>query len=673
MIYPKLALTGIRGNKQLYIPYLLTCTGMTAVLYIICFLANSPLVEALPGGGPIQTMMVLGVGVMTVFAAVFLFYTNSFLIRRRKKEFGLYNVLGMGKGNIARILVWETLLTAVGTIAAGLAVGVALSKLVELVLVKIMNADASYTFFVSFRALEQTALTLGLIFLLLLFNTLRQVRLSKPIALLRSENTGEKPPKANWFLGLAGAVILAGAYWLAVSIEEPLTALLWFFVAVGMVVLATYLLFICGSVVLCRLLQKNKRYYYQARHFVSVSSMAFRMKRSGAGLASICILATMVLVMLSSSACLYFGTEESLRTRYPRDVMFSMYFDEVSDLSEENMALFHAQVNQLEDAYQVEPEHVLDYRCCILTGQLQDGVLEWDTDAVSDFQWDTYDQVVNVCFIPLEDHNRVMGTAEILEPGEALVYGYRLDYTEPVLTVWGGDTYRIKGVLEEGIQNGFTAADMIPTLYVVLPDFETAMETVMALGENQKQATMGWFYGFDTALGGAVRAELLPELRNWVGETMRQYVEGSFSYSIGDIESDREEFYGTYGGIFFLGILLSVVFLVATVLILYYKQVSEGYEDRARFAIMRKVGMTREDIRSSINSQMLTVFFLPLATAVVHLAFAFPMIRKLLVLFNLTNLQLLLTTCGISILAFAALYTMMYKITSNVYYRIVSQ
>ncbi|MGM9638945.1 MAG: FtsX-like permease family protein, partial [Butyricicoccaceae bacterium] len=290
--YPRLAWDGIRKNRRLYTPYLLACTGVVMMHYIIGFLAASPIVAGLPGGSTIAVMLRMGGGVMAFFAALFLFYSNAFLIRRRKKEFGLYNILGMGKVQIAHILFWETLLTAALALGLGLPAGVGLSKLFELLMLRMMNGGVSYVFSISVQGMRQTAAVFGGIFGLLFLNSLRQVSLSSPMELLRSESAGEKPPRANWVLGLLGLLLLGAAYYLAVTIRDPLTALAVFFGAVAMVIAATYLLFIFGSVVLCRLLQRSSGYYYQARHFVSTASMVYRMKRNGAGLASICILLT---------------------------------------------------------------------------------------------------------------------------------------------------------------------------------------------------------------------------------------------------------------------------------------------------------------------------------------------------------------------------------------------
>ena len=336
--YPRLAFESMRKNRRLYLPYLLTCTGMVMMEYIMLYLESSQLMRSLRGGNSIWLMMGLGVWVIALFACLFLFYTNSFLMRRRKREFGLYNILGMGKGNIGVILLWETLIIGVSALLAGLLLGVAFSKLAELILVNIMGEAVSFTLSVSLPSVKNCAVIFAAIFALLYLNALRQVKFTSAIGLLHSESLGEKPPRANWALGLAGFALLGAAYDMAVTVQDPLAAMLYFFLAVLMVIVGTYLVMIAGSVLICRLLQRNKRYYYRANHFVSLSSMAYRMKRNGAGLASICILATMVLVMLSSTSCLYAGSETSMRERYPREINVTVCFKGPQDLSDENTA-----------------------------------------------------------------------------------------------------------------------------------------------------------------------------------------------------------------------------------------------------------------------------------------------------------------------------------------------
>ena len=318
--YIRLAGEGISKNRKLYFPYILTCICMIMMYYIVSFLSISKELASIRGGEMLQGLLSMGVFVVAVFALIFLYYTNSFLIRKRKKELGLYNILGMGKRNLVRILLWENILTAVISLVIGIVFGILFSKLAELLAIKLLDGATGFGVHIEMKPILMTVGLFLAIFLLIMIRMLVSVYKLRPIEMLRSENVGEKPPKANWLFAFAGAVILAGAYYLAVKIIDPTTAMLVFFLAVVMVIIATYLLFIAGSVALCKLLQKSKKYYYKTRHFVSLSQMVYRMKRNGAGLASICILSTMVLVTISSTMCIYADTESSIRNRYPHDI-----------------------------------------------------------------------------------------------------------------------------------------------------------------------------------------------------------------------------------------------------------------------------------------------------------------------------------------------------------------
>ena len=669
-LYFHLAWDGIRKNRRLYVPYLLTGVGAAALFYILLALANGPVAQ-MTGGDSLSLILRLGSFVLAIFSALLLFYTNSFLIRRRNREFALYNVLGMGKGNIARILVWETLLSAGIALLGGLTLGAALSKLAELALTHLMGGEISYSYPLSGQGALLTALFFAAIYVLILLVNIVRIRAANPAQLLRSEAAGEKPPRANWLLGAAGLVLLGAAYWLAVSIRQPLTALVWFFIAVVIVILATYLLFIAGSVVLCRLLQKNKRFYYQKSHFVSVSSMAYRMKRNGAGLASICILATMVLVMLSSTTCLYSGIEDSLRTRYPRNITVTAYYNRSPEsFSKENIAALRAQL--LPAVEGAAPENVLDYRQAFLSVILDSsGEIHSDSTAkLSD-----YEKVCCLSLIGLDDYNAMTGGSETLAPNEVLVSGLRMGYSADTLTIEGGPTWRVKAQLTDAVIGGERSADVTPTLYVIVPDLDTAMQPLEAMAERSGGNAVShiWTYAFDTKLSNEEQIRCTDSLGDLLSGIRRQEADDVPSTIFCEgVASNRDDFYATYGGLFFLGVLLSVGFSLAAVLIIYYKQISEGYEDEARFAIMQKVGMTRGDIRRSVNSQMLLVFFLPLLLAGLHLCFAFPFVHKLLMLFNLNNVKLLIGTTALSYVVFALLYTLAYRLTSNAYYQIVS-
>lgn len=660
--YPRLARDGMRKNARLYKPFLLTCTGMVMMLYIICFLADSRVLAAMPGSDILNLSFRLGSFVIAVFSTVFLFYTNSFLMRRRRAEFGLYNILGMDRCSISRILLWETLITAAISLAAGLFFGIVFSKLAELGIARMLGGAVTFDMYISIHSIVFTIAVFAVIFLLLLANSVLRLRLSSPIELLRSESLGEKPPRANWVLGVLGVAVLATAYFIAVTTADPLEAMLWFFVAVIMVIVATYLLFISGSVVLCRMLQKNRRYYYRANHFVSVSSMVYRMKRNGAGLASICILATMVLVMISSTTSLFFGSEDSLRSQYPREINLLASFS--APPTEDQTDRLRRSVLSICRENNVTLLNVIDYRYYNFTGVLINGELRFDPGRAYDFDPSTVDKLFDVTVISYEDYLAMGEQARELHDGEALVYSYRSQLTPDVIRS-GDKKVRVAEVLDSFNVSLAESQSVLPTMYIIVPDYETLVS-----GMQNEAVQPRWRFAFDTDVDAAEQSAIGSQLREMLRD--ENIDDSIYGYSVGIREDNRADFYTSYGSLFLLGGILSIVFIAAAVLIIYYKQISEGYEDKKRFEVMQNVGMTKREIRRSINSQLLTVFFLPLIGAAMHLGFAFPMIRRLLLLFNLSNIRLFALTTAISFCVFAVFYTIVYRRTSSVYYRIVS-
>ena len=670
--YPGLALASVRKNKRTYLPYILTCIGMIMMTYIILYLQTADAIVQMRGGGIFKEMLSFGGWIMFFFSAFFLFYTNSFLIRRRKKEFGLYNILGMGKKNLAVIVFWENLFIALFSFAAGILGGILFSKAAELGAVNIVKQKTGYEFHVSAEAVLTTCAAFSVIFLLIFLNTLRQIHFSSAISLLKSEAKGEKPPKANLLLGIGGVVILCAAYYIAVNIEDPLSALVWFFAAVLMVIAATYLLMIFGSVLMCRLLQRRKKYYYKAAHFVSISSMVYRMRRNGAGLASICILVTMVLVMISSTSALYIGEEDVLRARYPGEINASVNFNEFEELSgaglNESTEAIKEKINAIAGKYGDISNVKADYKPIYITGFLEGNNVECDPSKVDDDI--DYSGIYQFAFISLDDYNRISGTNEILSEEEALLYSSNSEYTKGSISFEKGKSYKIKKHLSECFLKGNQMGSTFPTIVLVVADaFEDVKPFKFDSGEPMYSAY--WEYCFDMGLDADEETALSEEINGYLEERENgaEYIEKASAESR---NSEREIFLSDFGGLLYLAIILSIIFIFAAVLIIYYKQISEGYEDQARFEIMQKVGMSKKEIRKSINSQILTVFFLPLICAGMHLAFAFPIIRKLLLLFNMSNTRLFVAAAAVSFMVFAIFYAIVYKITSNAYYNIVS-
>lgn len=674
--YPKLAFDGIRKNKKMYLPYILTSIGMVMMYYIIIFLQFSQSIKDAVQSSTVSQILGLGSWVIAIFSCIFLFYTNSFLIKRRKKEFGLYNILGMDKHNLGIILFWETLIIAVISLVIGLAAGIAFSKLAELVFLNLLKSDATFDLTVSSQGIGLCAIIFTVINILLFFNSLRQVRSSSAISLVKSEQTGEKPPKGNRLLGILGVLLLGGAYYISLSIKEPLQALTLFFVAVIMVIIGTYLVMISGSVLFCRLLQKNKKYYYKPNHFVSVSSMVYRMKRNGAGLASICILATMVLVMISSTTSLYFGAEDALSSRYPREINISFSSLDTQIYKNGQSDQIRSEIDEIAKKHNANVHNSLTYLAGVLSGMVTDGNVETDVRNVYSGTVD-YNKVFQFNFVSVDDYNEMMGTDYRLKDGEAMVYLFRKDsnFHGDTLSFNGGQSFKIVRYLDNFISQSDAAMTVVPTMAIFVNDLDKAtqgMTDATHQHDSEPVVNFSWTYGFDTGLSEDEQIALSKDINSYLTDVSDDFKEDIHSTEVESREQNRLDFFGLYGGLFGLGIILSIVFIFAAVLIIYYKQISEGYEDQSRFEIMQKVGMTKNEIRKSINSQLLTVFFLPLIFAGMHLAFAAPIIKKLLLLFNLTNLNLFIVTILISFAAFALFYMIVYKITSSAYYKIVS-
>lgn len=674
--YPKLAFDGIRKNKKMYLPYILTSIGMVMMYYIIIFLQFSQSIKDAVQSSTVSEILGLGSWVIAIFSCIFLFYTNSFLIKRRKKEFGLYNILGMDKHNLGIILFWETLIIAVISLVIGLAAGIAFSKLAELIFLNLLKSDVTFDLTVSSQGIGLCAIIFTVINILLFFNSLRQVRFSSAISLVRSEQTGEKPPKGNRLLGILGVLLLGGAYYISLSIKEPLQALTLFFVAVIMVIIGTYLVMISGSVLFCRLLQKNKKYYYKPNHFVSVSSMVYRMKRNGAGLASICILATMVLVMISSTTSLYFGEEDALSSRYPREINISFSSLDTQIYKNGQSDQIRSEIDEIAKKHNANVHNSLTYLAGVLSGMVTDGNVETDVRNVYSGTVD-YNKVFQFNFVSVDDYNEMMGTDYRLKDGEAMVYLFRKDsnFHGDTLSFNGGQSFKIVRYLDNFISQSDAAMTVVPTMAIFVNDLDKAtqgMTDATHQHDSEPVVNFSWTYGFDTGLSEDEQIALSKDINSYLTDVSDDFKEDIHSTEVESREQNRLDFFGLYGGLFGLGIILSIVFIFAAVLIIYYKQISEGYEDQSRFEIMQKVGMTKNEIRKSINSQLLTVFFLPLIFAGMHLAFAAPIIKKLLLLFNLTNLNLFIVTILISFAAFALFYMIVYKITSSAYYKIVS-
>ncbi|MBD5103742.1 MAG: ABC transporter permease [Ruminococcaceae bacterium] len=658
MLYIKLAAENIKKNGKAYIPYISACVITVAMFYIIRSLSlNKGLWSYESGTTIIPQLMFFGAIVTGIFAAIFLFYINSFLMKSRKKEFGLYNVLGMGKGHISRVVAFETLYVAGISILLGIGAGIALDKLMYLTVSRIIGADIVLGFYVSFEAVINVLILFGIIFFLIMLNSVRQIGFSKPIELLMSGSRGEKEPKTKVTLTVLGVLCLGSGYIISITTTDVRDALEMFFFAVLLVIIGTYMLFTAGSVFLLKALKKNKGYYYKTKHFTSVSGMLYRMKKNAAGLANICILSTMVLVMLSTTSCLMIAAEITLNYNYPFDVSIQVF---EAFGSGENSSDSLKQIESImkildENSGCVEVKGDYDYfglHCDIEENTVDAGSYNMGFSTV-------------MTVIAAEDYNKFSGSGITLKDNEIAVITSNYDYQYDTLKLFDKE-YKVKVTSRNNVNSHVSFANTVTV--VIVKDRDILLNISGDYGDfldvGRDRSFLDHRIDFDItdrSLWVQTRDKIVKEL------------EGVSSYSfVEDKEQARADYMSVYGGLFFLGVFLGLLFTMAAILIIYYKQISEGYEDKSRYEIMQNVGMSKSEVKASIHSQVLTVFFLPLIVAGIHSGFAFPIILRMIELTGFSGGWLLACCMGGCFVVYAVLYVVIYGVGARGYYRIVS-
>lgn len=637
----KLALSNLRRNKRTTIPFMLTSALCTLMLYLVISLENSPAVSESFGGAQMQMMLGFGELVIVLFTVIFLFYTNSFLMKQRKREFGLFNILGLAKKDIAMVLFVELLICWAASLVAGIGLGMILDKGMYLLIGRLMNIDLPLEFGISGAAVVQTVLYTGAVYVLLVVYGFFMVNVSSPIELLHAQAEGEREPKNRWLLALGGVISLGAGYGLALWVQNPMDAFVLFFLAVILVIVGTYLLFSAGSIALLNMLQKNRRFYYQTSHFISVSGMKYRMKANAASLANICILSTMVLVALSTTICLMMGMDQSVETAYPRETTLSIYSQDGNYLQDFDQALAQSGVQATD---------VMAYTLFDIPGTVSG-------DTVSNLGEYGKPDMRLFEFIPVGQYNNAEGTDYTLEPGQVLI--------NPGSDSWGssltiGDrTWSVAGTVDGFPPSGLGINMMGNPMLVVLPDEADIAWLQTLVPEEQRNVTN--IFAFNSPDPDRDAGILKDAFEQITGARPFGDTRQNFALSLQSM----------YGSFLFVGIFVSILFVMASVLIMYYKQISEGFEDQKRFDIMTRVGLDNRQIRKTIHFQVLAVFFLPLAMAGIHVAFAFPMISKMLALLGMGDITLFMITCLIVFAIFAILYVIVYGLTSRTYYQLV--
>lgn len=679
-----MAFTNIRNNHKTFVPYMLSSIMTTAIFYIICSLGDNEELGSLWGGNILQSYMSIGQVIVAIFAVIFLFYINSFLIRRRQSEFGLYNILGMEKRHISTVIFFETLYSFLISMVFGLAAGMLLDKLMYLIVLNLLDAAIPLGFYISPTGIAKACGLFGIIFLLIFISSVRRVYKSNPIELLASKRAGEKEPKAKWVLAAAGLVCLLAGYAIAVFTENPVAAVMMFFVAVVLVIIGTYLLFTAGSIALLKLLRMKKGFYYKARHFVSISGMMYRMKKNAVGLASICILSTMVLVMISSVLFMFVGNEDSVNSRFPAEYkMECISGDPLFDRSVELLAQ-NARDEGLRLTDEVRYE---DLSFSAVYDKKNDRYIT-DPDSyggMSNMQ--LYNNLTTLFFVTLDDYNKVMKQHETLDDGEILVYATREKMATDRLNIFDM-SFKVKKTLDNFIETGDFSANTTISRFAVVKD-RTVIEELYEKQQKAYDGNMSYIRtnyradaelaeGSDAAGADTEEQEELYKAaaKGAYGRTIKDMSAAEFNDFTGYLScrtDSAEGYFIDFSGLFFIGIFLGLLFVTATVLIVYYKQITEGYEDKERFEIMQNVGMSHAEVRKSINSQILMVFFLPLITAGIHVLFAFPFIFRIMMLMGLFNMKLYALCTAGCFLAFGVFYTAVYLLTARMYYGIVKK
>lgn len=664
-LFARLAVTNIRKNKGTYIPYILTCIFDIAMFYMMLFINQNSGMDSIPHSGDVVTITAMGIGVIGIFSFIFLMYSNSFLMKRRQKELGLYNILGMEKSHISRMMFLETLFSSLISFMGGILLGILGSKLSLLFLLKLIHVPAQFGFSVEPEAISICAVFYGAVFFIILLNNLRRVQFSQPIELLRGGNTGEREPKAKWLIALIGFICLGSGYYIAVTTESPLSALPMFFLAVLLVMAGTYLVFTAGSIAILKMMRWKKSFYYKTKNFTSISGMIYRMKQNAVGLASICILSTGVLLMISTTVCLNSGVDDIIKNRYPRDVMID--FDGIS--REEGETIRGKMQEEMEKAG-IPYENVQ-------TGMELSVACAYDGNRAVFRQEESLMDAMDVGYldiVPLSEYEVQKGEPVSLAPGEVIAWKEAGEKTDSISV---NDTVYSVKEWADGLNNEETisivGAGKNIAIVVTDGDYERLYEeNKEAYGQYASETKLN--YNVDIAGSKEDEVKFGNQVIAIAGSLMESEIVSEKAWlNWGIREEGHGSFYTMFGGLFFLGIFLGTLFLMGAAMIIYYKQVSEGYEDKERFEIMQKVGMSHKEVKSSIHRQIVMVFFAPLLMAGLHIAMAFPMVKRLLLLFGMDNSTLFAGCTAVTIGIFAVVYGIIYGLTAKSYYRIVER
>ena len=646
-----MATSNLKKNHSLYLPYALTTIMVTMILYITHALSAMPELSTLRGGGAIAQTLGFGVIVVQLVALLTILYANAFVTKNRLKEYGLYSILGLDRKNIQLLSFIELLLFSVVSVGLGVVLGIVFHRFSFAVLFKLIRIPIGIEYSMQLGSIGFVLISMAFIFGVVFFLNATKMYMSRPLEMLSEKKKGETKGRFILLRALIGAVLLGGAYYMSQTIEAPVAALYSFFVAVLLVVLATYILFDAGSIALLSLLQKNKRLFYQPTNFISISNLKFRMRKNAAGLASICILSTMVLVTLATTVALQTGTADLLKKSYPTDYSATAFVEDTSTIPQ-----LSEQISKMKAKSKGTVTNEMNYLSVLRAAKSMEGGVDIEGVYPGD------SPAAFITFLSAKDYNRIFGTNFQLGDNEAvlgLVKG--ADKNVSAIRVNGQLTLQVKEMMDS---TGFK--EKLPQLPYVADNVYVAVvkdPTKMIDGKLGR----GFYYAlWNTSTDTEAKTEEFEAYANVLEGSNEEFI------TVGSREDAAKDIYGFMGSLLFVGVLLSVAFFIGAVLVIYYKQISEGYEDRDRFVILQKLGIDQKTIKKSINRQVLIVFFLPLVTAFIHTAFAFKMYRKIIQLFGVDGNVTLNATIVIGAI-FVVVYLIVYQITSRSYYKIIKR
>ncbi|MFM1525414.1 MULTISPECIES: ABC transporter permease [Helcococcus] len=649
-VYLKLSIDNIKSNKKIYYPFILSSALSIFLMYIITSLKFNPNITNTPFVNGLTQILNFGNIIINVFVFIFLFYTNSFIIKRRKKELGLYGILGMDKKNVAKVVFYELFIIYLISLITGFLFSILLDKIMYLILLKMIGQGVQFGFYISFPSIFLVGMYISFIYILMYINSLRYIHLSKPIELLNSTKVGEREPKAKFIFSLIGISLIGGGYYLSLTTKNPLDAIPAFFVAVILVILGTYILFTTVSITILKIMKKTKKIYYKPENFISISGMIYRMKQNAVGLANIAILSTMVLVGISTTFSLWIGVKDLVDTRYPKDIV--MQINNIKNSTESNE--IDNMINSENKKLNIKATDFVSYDNLSFPAKIIDGKINTISEG--------YEAFANLYLIEithLEDYNKNFNQNLELKNDEIYIYSQGNDKNIKNMEIFGNE-YFVKNKLDKYRYSETSANMIVNKIKIIVKDFEEFKKLLLLTSEKgQHERSRKIYYNTNTTKEND--SKLVHNIQQNLKNT-------EYSFNIESKSTGVFELKAVYAGIFFIGMFLSVLFLLATIIIMYYKQVAEGIEDKSKFEIMQKVGLDRKMIKKSINSQILSVFFMPLIVACIHLIFAFPLMTKLLSALMLTNTKLFIITTFVSVIVFSIMYYLIYKITSKVYY-----